>query len=580
MLLASIITAQTTTQAKGSSPSLRLTSSSSKPLSLTPWKPRPVLGPQKTLILLVQFQDVRFGSPTQKIQSLMNTVDGWFRKSSYGKMSIDYTIHEDLMTLPNTMADYGAPKAGDQRGDDAERSKSYFYDSLSAIPDATLSQYRHIVLIHAGGDEAVTSDAYDIWSKCDCSGPIADEDPANEATWVITDQAGQITHAFWGVSTFSEDEPWPILAHEYSHSLGLADLYVYGTDGYSEGAGIGFWSNMATGAFLDPPSDIDGWSKYILGWVQAVPVNSNQGEYTIYSLDSPNEPKALLIPFGNSGEYYFIHARRKAGTDAALPSEGVVVFKINPNREQSLVGEELALISDANPTTPPQCTQYDDPFRDLCQEVDAPYNEKGLEYPFTFSTFTATIVLNDDAFWASEAGEGFKVAAAGDGAFKLTFASSPEALGITPSTTGTATSQSTATRCVIATAAYGSEMARDVVRMRYVRDSMIGSTLVGRRLVGAFNEFYYSWSPPVARLISSSLALRYIFRALLLPIVWIVEMAAGAFEVTVLITGDASAASVIAFSLAAFFSLFAYVGIPALVLRSGFRAMWRRSVGR
>jgi hypothetical protein len=306
-------------------------------------------------------------------------------------------------------------------------------------------------------------------------------------------------------------------------------------------------------------------------------VNSSQGEYTIYSLDSQNEPKALLIPFGSNGEYYFIHARRKAGTDAALPSEGIVVFKINPNYEQSLVGEELALISDANPTTPPECTQYDSPFLELCQGVDAPYNEKGMEYPFTFSTFTATIVLNDDAFWASEAGEGFKVAAAGDGAFKLTFASSPEELGITPSTTGTTTSQSTATRCVIATAAYGSEMAKDVVRMRYVRDGMIGSTLVGRRLVGVFDAFYYSWSPPVARFIGSSVALRYIFRALLSPIVWIVQMAARAFEVTLLLTGDASAAAVVAFSLAAFLSMFAYVGIPALVLKSGFNWVIRKA---
>lgn len=381
-----------------------------------------------------------------------------------------------------------------------------------------------------------------------------------------------------GVSTFSEDESWPILAHEYTHSLGVSDLYVYGSDGYSEGPGIGYWSNMATGAFLDPPSDIDGWSKYILGWVQALPVNSSQGEYTIYSLESNKEPKALLIPFGNNGEYYFIHARRKIGTDAALPSEGIIVFKINPNREESLVGEELALISDANPTTPPECAQYDNPFSELCREVDAPYNKKGMEYPFTFSTFTATIVLNDDAFWASEAGTGFKVDAVGDGAFKLTFASSPEELGVTASTSSITTSESTATRCVIATAAYGSEMAMDVVRMRYVRDSMIGSTAVGRRLVGAFNAFYYSWSPPVARIIVSSLALRYIFRVLLLPIVWIVEVAAGAFEVTVLITGDTSAASVIAFSLATFLSLSAYIGIPALFLKFEVKAVRRPSV--
>jgi hypothetical protein len=123
-------------------------------------------------------------------------------------------------------------------------------------------------------------------------------------------------------------------------------------------------------------------------------------------------------------------------------------------------------------------------------------------------------------------------------------------------------------------------MSKDVTRMRYVRDSIIGSTPVGKRLVGAFNAFYYSWSPPVARIINSSSALRYVFRVLLLPIVWIVEMAAGVFQVTELITRDASAASVTAFLLAAFFSFFAYVGIPILVVKFGVTAMRRQRTGK
>ena len=99
-------------------------------------------------------------------------------------------------------------------------------------------------------------------------------------------------------------------------------------------------------------------------------------------------------------------------------------------------------------------------------------------------------------------------------------------------------------------------------------------------MVGAFNVFYYSWSPAVARFIASGQALRFIFRALLSPIVWIIEMTTVTFEVTILITGDAAAAAVIAFSLAAFLSMFAYVVIPALVLRSGLRAMWRPNMRR
>jgi M6 family metalloprotease-like protein len=532
------------------------------PESLIPWKPRPVLGPQKTLVLLVEFQNVRFRTSISDIESLMNTVDQWFRRASYGKMLIDYSVYESTLTLPSTMGDYGAPASGDQRGDDSRGIEIYFYDALSMIPDQTLSQYNHVVLIHAGNDEAISGNAYDIWSQCDCAGPIAEEDPANEASWVITDASGRITHAFWGVSTFSENEEWPILAHEFTHSLGVSDLYVYGPDGYSESAGVGFWSNMAAGAFLNPPSDIDGWSKYILGWIDAVPIEA-QGNYTIHTLDSAEEPKAIMVPIGGGSEYYFITARRKAGTDAGLPSEGVIVFRIDPYREISTAGQELALLSDANPSTPAQCYNYDSSFQELCQGLDAPYSLKGRNYAFTFSSLSVTVVLDDDAFWSQDAHLGFRVDSIRDDAYNLGFAASPELLGINPTET-TTTTQPTTPKCVIATAAYGSEMASDVVYLRTVRDQLIGSTSVGKSLAHGFNRFYYSWSPQLAHLIAPSPILRGLFRILLKPIVWIASVAVLVFNLTFDLTRNDGTSSVMSFLVAAILTMSLYVGVPTI----------------
>ncbi len=535
--------------------------------SLTPWKPRPALGPQKTLVLLVEFRNVRFRTSLANINSIMSTVDQWFRRASYGKMSIDYTIHEQVLTLPSIMANYGAPTSGAQEGDDPQRSQNYFYDALSMLSDTTLIKFKHIILIHAGDDEAITGKAYDIWSQCDCSGPIADEDPANEASWVITDSSGQIIHAFWGVSTFSENERWPILAHEFTHSLGVSDLYIYGPDGYSESAGVGFWSNMATGAFLDPPSDIDGWSKYILGWINADRVEATTGNYTIHTLDSTEEPKALLVPVSGGNDYYFITARRKAGTDAALPSEGIIVFWIDPSRERSLSGEELALLSDANPSTPSDCYAYDTDFQDLCEGLDAPYNLKGRDYEFAFSSLSVAVVLNDDAFWAQDAHVGFKVTAAGGDAFNLRLAASPEELGVSPTEITTPTTGTTTPQCVIATAAYGSEVAAEVVYLRSVRDQLIGSTPVGKMMVNAFNRFYYSWSPEVAQLIAPNPILRAFFRVLLKPIIWIANVAALIFKLTSDLTGNGDVASVMAFLTAGIMTTLLYVGLPILGMK-------------
>jgi M6 family metalloprotease-like protein len=550
----------------------------SKPSSVTPWKPRPVLGPQNTLVLLVDFSNVRFRSSLRQIRTLVDTVDQWFRKSSYGKMYINYTIYEDVLTLPSTMSSYGAPEAGNERGDDSAEGQTYISDALDLVMSQTslnLENYEHVVLVHAGGDEAVSGDPNDIWSHCDCVGPIADENPSQEASWVITDDSGRITHAFWGISTFSEDEHWAVFAHEYTHSLGVTDLYVYGADGYSAGPGVGFWSNMAAGAFLDPPADIDGWSKYILGWIDAVTVDSPQGEYTIYTLDSAKEPKALLVKIsGDEDEYYFLHARRKAGADAGLPSEGVIVFKINRLLERSLEGEELALLYDANPDTPTDCSNYGGQGRELCEPLDAAYNEKGKQYQFSFYDLSESLLLNDDGCLDANTRTGFRVRPAGDDGFTITLGASAEEIGTTEAcsapvtTTGTAQTQTTtiaAPNCVIATAAFGSVMAPEVAYMRYVRDGLIGSTPSGRMLVEAFNAFYYSWSPPVARTVGSSSFLRAAFRILLLPVVLAVHAAALSFVAMLNMTGSADAAAVVAFVLAASICVVAYVVLPFAV---------------
>ena len=129
--------------------------------------------------------------------------------------------------------------------------------------------------------------------------------------------------------------------------------------------------------------------------------------------------------------------------------------------------------------------------------------------------------------------------------------------------------QPTQRGCIIATAAYGSELAPEVFYMRYVRDKLMGSTRIGGTLVHAFNAFYYSWSPSLARIIAASELLQVVFRVLLLPLVSIIHITAWLFT----IFGGGDFASVVAFTFAAFSSITTYILLPAYTVR----AAWKRS---
>ena len=52
--------------------------------------------------------------------------------------------------------------------------------------------------------------------------------------------------------------------------------------------------------------------------------------------------------------------------------------------------------------------------------------------------------------------------------------------------------------CLIATAAFGSEMSPQVQQLREIRDNVIMQTSYGKSFMTGFNQFYYSFSPYVA----------------------------------------------------------------------------------
>ena len=52
--------------------------------------------------------------------------------------------------------------------------------------------------------------------------------------------------------------------------------------------------------------------------------------------------------------------------------------------------------------------------------------------------------------------------------------------------------------CLIATAAYGSEMASQVQQLREIRDNSLLQTASGTSFMNSFNDFYYSFSPTIA----------------------------------------------------------------------------------
>ena len=73
--------------------------------------------------------------------------------------------------------------------------------------------------------------------------------------------------------------------------------------------------------------------------------------------------------------------------------------------------------------------------------------------------------------------------------------------------------------CLIATAAYGSELASQVQQLRELRDNSLLQTNSGKAFLNSFNNFYYSFSPAIADFERQNLFFKESVKILITPMV-------------------------------------------------------------
>ncbi|KYK33806.1 MAG: hypothetical protein AYK19_12995 [Theionarchaea archaeon DG-70-1] len=84
--------------------------------------------------------------------------------------------------------------------------------------------------------------------------------------------------------------------------------------------------------------------------------------------------------------------------------------------------------------------------------------------------------------------------------------------------------------CIIATTVYGSELASEVQFLREFRDQIVLSTFAGSQFMRGFNAWYYSFSPRVAEVIASCLALKVATKTALYPLIGILRLSTVVYQ--------------------------------------------------
>jgi len=297
-------------------------------------------GKKKGLIILAEFTDKKFrsGHNAEYYRHVANdlnftSADGhtgsirdYFLAQSEGQFDLTFDVAGPVQ-LQHNMAYYGAHS---EYGSDCNPAEMIYEAVLGAekqlgsfaaydwFGDGYVDQ---VFVIYAGRGEATGGGDNTIWPHRSEFYSAITAGGKRVKVYACSNEMQSDTRVD-GIGTF---------CHEFSHCLGLPDLYD--TD-YTGNYGMGDWDLMNSGSYLGNsfrPCAYSGYERNFCGWKQPVVLT---GDTRVESLKGISEGGDYYIIYNDAykNEYFILENRTQTGWDSALPGQGLLITYIDYDR--------------------------------------------------------------------------------------------------------------------------------------------------------------------------------------------------------------------------------------------------------
>ena len=312
----------------------------------------PHTGSPKALVILAEFQDTTFTiQDTKKVFTnyLMNEghfsdtrygqnqnykgVRGYFKDCSYGQFTPFFDVVGPIK-LPRKHAIYGA---GNDRMDLLLADACATVDDLVdfAKYDANNDGIVDLVYIIYAGHSANYHDnkVSNIWPK---SGTVTISDTfdgksirrygvSNELNG--SDKTSKNNKKINGIGLF---------CHEFSHTLGLPDIYAYRTPAEDQDdQGMEYWDIMDGGTGVRGgrvPASYLAWEREVMGWMKIDELKKDSSIENLKSIDNGGKAYKIVNP-NNSNEYIVLQSMQKGawnqGWGDGTYGKGLLAYRVS-----------------------------------------------------------------------------------------------------------------------------------------------------------------------------------------------------------------------------------------------------------
>lgn len=325
----------------------------------------PHTGSPKVLVVLADFADRKFayddettrdifeqylnadGKPavgidaidkTQRLSTNYGSVRKYFSDMSYGKFTPDFRI-AGIVHLGQNMKYYGEG--------DSDRMDRFVPDVCKAIDgDVDFSEYDEngdgyvdlIYIIYAGYSQSLYGNSTDcIWPKCG-TGSYGTFDGKHICHYGVNNELNGTPSdgiLMNGIGLF---------CHEFSHAIGLPDMYAGNWGDGSNNGGMEFFSLMDGGEYTQNgyrPTAYTAWERETMGWLEITDL-TEAGTYSMATLANETTAKAYRIrntQDENGREYYVLENIQREGWNyyltqsSANPVHGMMITHVCLNSD-------------------------------------------------------------------------------------------------------------------------------------------------------------------------------------------------------------------------------------------------------
>lgn len=297
------------------------------------------------LVILVEYSDVKFSETcTREFFNEMLNSEGFNQFGATGSAR-DYFIDSSTdqfrptfdiygpITLANPMKYYGE---NDEKGSD-KNPAGMIYDACIGLDDQiNFKDYDldgdgyvdNVFVFYAGYGEASYGSANSVWPH----------------QWNLTSAGLSLTLDGVKINKYacsnelsldSSRKPVPdgigTFVHEFSHVLGLPDLYATSSTGGNWTPGS--WSVLDQGPYNNnsrTPPTYSIYERNALGWIDPIVIDGAES-ITLEAINKSNQ--GYLIPTSTKNEFFLIENRQQTGWDKYIPGHGMLVWHIDYNAD-------------------------------------------------------------------------------------------------------------------------------------------------------------------------------------------------------------------------------------------------------